>query len=128
MGINLINMKISTIVLAAVALFALMLVFATRNDVSQTVGATVSAREDVQLDDNWREAGLIMLKEASLADTAPKVVKTEVVVPDLPSLPFVVLDEEKLDYVPKQRHVELDVCQRHKMHKVQRGRSWHCKR
>ncbi len=46
------------IALGGSALLALMVVFAARSDVPQTVGTTVSVREDDQFDEVWRKAAV----------------------------------------------------------------------
>jgi hypothetical protein len=115
--------KISGLVFGGSALFALMLTFAARNDVPQTVVAAASASEGEQFDENWRDSvRVVALKSASLMDTEPKSIKTEIVSPSIP--PIVMVEEDK----PKRRrHVERDICQRHGLRKVIRGRGWRCK-
>ncbi len=111
--------RILAVVLGGSALFALMIALAARTDTPQTA---------TQFEESWREsAGPVLLKAASLMDTGPKSIRTEVIRLD-PDPGFVVLEEEQLTYEPKQqRRVKLDVCQRHKMHKVYHGKSWRCK-
>jgi hypothetical protein len=112
-------LKITSLVFGGSALFALMLSFAARNDVPQIVAAA----EIDQFDDNWRDSvRVVALKSASLMDTEPKSIKTEIVSPSIP--PIVMVEEEK----PKRRHhVERDICQRHGLRKVIRGKRWRCK-
>lgn len=127
MGISLISMKISALAFAGSALFALMVTFATRSDVSQTVGATVSAREESQFEDTWNNTAVpLALKSASLRDTEPKPIKTVKIEPESEIIPPSVVYEDK-PRKPKY-HEPKDVCQRHKMHKVYRGRGWRCRR
>lgn len=125
MGINLTNMKNSVaIVLGGSALVALMFVFAARSDVPQTVGTTVSVREDDQFDEVWREAAVnSALKSASLQLTEPKLVQTEVILPTVIARP-----EELTPKLKRKLIIERDVCQRHGMRKVYRGKGWRCKR
>lgn len=125
MGINLTNMKNSVaIVLGGSALVALMFVFAARSDVPQTVGTTVSVREDDQFDEVWREAAVnSALKSASLQLAEPKLVQTEVILPTVIARP-----EELTPKLKRKLIIERDVCQRHGMRKVYRGKGWRCKR
>jgi hypothetical protein len=125
MGINLTNMKNSVaIVLGGSALVALMFVFAARSDVPQTVGTTVSVREDDQFDEVWREAAVnSALKSASLQLAEPKLVQTEVILPTVIARP-----EELTPKLKRKLIMERDVCQRHGMRKVYRGKGWRCKR
>jgi hypothetical protein len=107
------------------ALVALMFVFAARNDVPQTVAATVSVGED-DFDEVWREAAVnSALKSASLRLTQPTPVKTEVILPTVIAKP-----EELTPKLKRKLVVERDVCQRHGMRKVttRGGKSWRCKR
>ena len=124
MGINLTNMMNSAaIALGGSALLALMVVFAARSDVPQTVGTTVSVREDDQFDEVWREAAVnSALKSASLRLTEPKLVQTEVI------LPVIIAKPEELTPKLKRKLVEKNVCERHNMRKVYSGKSWRCKR
>jgi hypothetical protein len=118
-------MRNSAVVFGASALFALMFVFAARTDVPQTVAATVSVGEDDQFEDIWREAAVnTALKSASLrVPNEPKVVQTEVVLP-----PIIATPEEITPKLKKKLILKQDICERHGMHKVQRGRSWRCRK
>ena len=128
MGINLTNMMNSAaIALGGSALLALMVVFAARSDVPQTVGTTVSVREDDQFDEVWREAAVnSALKSASLRLTQPTPIKTEVVLPTVIAKPEELTPKLKRKLVVEERNV----CQRHGMRKVttRGGKSWRCKR
>jgi hypothetical protein len=119
-------MKSMTLALGGSALVALMVVFAARSDVPQTVAATVSVGEDNQFDEVWREAAVnSALKSASLRLTQPKLVKTETILP-----PIIAKPEEITPKLKRKLVVERDVCQRHGMRKVttRGGKSWRCKR
>jgi hypothetical protein len=116
-------MNSAAIALGGSALLALMVVFAARSDVPQTVAATVSVGEDDSFDEVWREAAVnSALKSASLRLTEPKLVKTEVVLPPIIATP------EELTPKLKRKLVEKNVCERHNMRKVYSGKSWRCKR
>jgi len=123
MGINLTNMMNSAaIALGGSALLALMVVFAARSDVPQTVAATVSVGED-DFDEVWREAAVnSALKSASLRLTEPKLVQTEVI------LPAIIAKPEELTPKLKRKLVEKNVCERHNMRKVYSGKSWRCRK
>jgi hypothetical protein len=119
-------MNSAAIALGGSALLALMVVFAARSDVPQTVGTTVSVREDDQFDEVWREAAVnSALKSASLRLTQPTPIKTEVILPTVIAKP-----EELTPKLKRKLVVERDVCQRHGMRKVttRGGKSWRCKR
>lgn len=130
MGINLTNWKSSIIVaLAGSAIFSLMVVFATRSEAPK---ASASER---RFDDAWVDViQIVPLKKTDrIVSADPKHITVERVLPlDTPvSVPPIVLsvgDNDPPSRAKRRRHVELDVCQRHGMHKVTRGRSWHCKR
>ena len=126
MGISLINMKISALAFAGSALFSLMVVFATRSDVSQTVGATVSARESNQFEDHWNALQTSTIPKTASLREEPKPIRTVKIEPESEVIPPSVVYEDK-PRKPKY-HEPKDVCRRHGMHKVQRGRSWRCRR
>lgn len=108
-------------------MFALMATLAARIDVPQTVAATESAGQGSRFDETWNDAAsTVIFKTAARVSTEPKPVQTEVIAPTaIP--PVVVISEEKVTAKPKYHHVERNVCQRHGMHKVYRGRSWRCR-
>jgi hypothetical protein len=117
-------MKVSSLVFGGSALLALVIALAARTDVPQTVAATESAGQGSQFDDAWNDvASTVIFKTAARFSTEPKPVQTEVITP-IP--PVLVVSEEKVTK-PKQHHVERDICQRHGMHKVYKGRSWRCR-
>ena len=111
-------------VFGASALFSLMIVFATRSDVPQTVAATVSVGEDDSFYDIWREAAVnTALKSASLrVPNEPKVVQTEVVLP-----PIIATPEEITPKLKKKLILKQDICERHGMKRVEHGKRWRCK-
>lgn len=122
-------MRVISIALTGSAIISLMVVFATRNDVSQTVGTTVSARE---FDQDWLDAMKVFaLQQAEIIkanSTAPRVIQIERVeakpVPDTPiSAPLV-----NKPPAHDERRVNEDVCERHRMHKVWYGKIWRCRK
>ena len=117
-------MRNSAVVFGASALFALMVTFAARTDVPQTVAATVSADEGDQFADIWREAAVnTALKSASLrVPNEPKVVQTEVVLP-----PIIATPEEITPKLKKKLILKQDICERHGMKRVEHGKRWRCK-
>ena len=120
-------MKTSTIVFGGSALLALVLALAARIDVPQTVAATESVGQSRQFDDSWNDMQTtVMPKTASLRNTEPKPIQTVKIEPESEIIPPSVIYEDK-PRKPKY-HEPKDVCRRHGMHKVQRGRSWRCRR
>lgn len=120
MPISTSNLKL---IYGGIGLITLLAVFATQRIPEPEAKIIV---EQPQFDDTWHEAVVaVALRSASLFDTAPKPIKTITIKPE----PVVtVLSEEKINIKP--RHIHIDVCQRHKMHKVQirGGKSWRCRR
>lgn len=119
------------VVFGGSALVALMVAFAARTDVPQTVATTASVGEGAKFDETWNAAAsTVTFKSASIVSTEPKLVQTIRVEPDSEVIPPVILSEEKITTKPKYRHVraERDICKRHGMHKVHQGKSWRCRR
>jgi len=126
-------MKFVGLMFGGSALLALVLALAARIDVPQTVAATevnnnsISVGKGRQFDDSWNDLQTSTVpKTASLASTEPKPIQTIRVEPESEVVPPIILSEEKV--AKPKYHEPKDVCQRHKMHKVYRGRSWHCRK
>jgi len=127
MGTNLINTpsKAFVFVFGGSALFALMIVFATRADPKHEEPTTQ------RFDAVWTE--ILPLKKMDrlpIAYEEPRIIQVErVVIPsDVPrSVPPIVMAVSPPSAKHK-RHAESNVCTRHKMRKVQHGKSWRCKR
>jgi hypothetical protein len=85
-----------------------------------------------KFDETWNQAaGATTLKAASLASTEPKPVRIIPIDPGPKTVPPIVITQEDVVTKPKIRHARVerhsDVCSRHGMRKVQRGRSWRCR-
>lgn len=107
------------------AALSLVLVLAARN--SAPTPAVESQYQARVFDAAWREsAGPVALKTASLADTAPKPILTEVVLPEIIAKPEELTPKLKSKLVV-YHPVKRDVCQRHGKRKVYRGRGWRCR-
>jgi hypothetical protein len=108
------------------ALLALVLALAARIDVPQTVAATASAGQGRQFDEAWNDVATTVIPKTALLKSDLNVVKTERIEPDTTYIPPIIIAEEK-PRKPKYHPVK-DVCQRHHMHKVYRGRGWRCRK
>jgi len=116
-------MKTSTIVFGGSALLALVLALAARIDVPQTVAATESVGQSRQFDDSWNALQTSIIPKTASLREEPKLVQTVKIEPESEVIPEILM-------TPKSRFKRVekrDVCQRHGMHKVQRGRSWRCR-
>ena len=111
------------------AVFSLVFALALRNEPPKAEPSIqIVAKDDQPFDDTWRNAAVsVALKSANLADTAPKPIKTEII-----ALPTVIATPEELTPRLKRKPVvhkeHKDVCQRHNMRKVYRGRGWRCRK
>jgi hypothetical protein len=107
------------VVFGATAMFSVMIAVAARHDVPKL------AADTSEFADNWRDAAVaVALKSNSFIDTSPKSVTTEVILPEI------IATKEELTPKLKRKLVMTeykDVCQRHHMRKVYRGRGWRCK-
>jgi hypothetical protein len=110
------------LMVGVVALTPIVVALAARNDVPQTVRATESVRQDDQ--PALKKSDMIRV-----IPIEPQPIQIERVLPlDTPvSVPPVILPINPPGKT-RGRHVELDTCQRHGMHKVHSRRSWRCKR
>ena len=125
MGINLIGSRNSIIITAIIAITPIVIGVMVRTDVAPVAAATTS-----EFDETWRDAAVpVVLKTASLFDTTPKPIQTVAIKPEV-VVP--IIEPTKLDHKPKIIKVnveeERDICQRHHMHKVYRGRGWRCRK
>ena len=101
-------------VLGASALFALMVAAASRSDGPQPV-------VEPQFNEKWNGGGSSVMFKTVMVTTEPKPVKTEMVTVIPPIIPV-----EEVERKP--RRSKQDVCSRHGMRKVYRGRGWRCRR
>jgi hypothetical protein len=111
--------------LGGAAMASLLMFFATqRIPVPEKIEV-----EQPKFNDTWTmAASAAALKSASLRDTAPKPVVTETVLPDVIAKPEELTPKLKRKLVHYNPPVKRDVCSRHGMRKVYRGRGWRCRR
>jgi len=79
---------------------------------------------EYQFADEWNAAASnVAMKSASLRVADPKPVQVETIKVE----PNVVVAKEEIA-PPQPKREKRDVCQRHGMHKVYRGKGWRCRR
>jgi len=103
--------------LGGAAVLSMIMVFAAGRSPSVVA-------EEPSFDANWREAA-VAVTLATTQIPEPKVVKTEIVLPEIIAKPEELTPKLKRKLVVMERR---DVCARHNMRKVQYGRRWRCKR
>ena len=97
------------------------------------IPAQAPVKAEERFDDAWGDTmRVIALRKADTISTAPRLVVTERVAPDAPaSVPPVAEPPEDAPpmVVKRRRHVNRgDICAKHKMRKVQTGRTWRCRK